>query len=92
MAINDVIRTESHKLIVLGHLPRQLFQNLSGQLYTVVTKLLELYKLNQVSFCVFSIRVNHRAIVIIQFMHDSELSITNSNDDNWNWQSVTWDY
>ncbi len=78
--ISNTLRGEFHHLIVLFYLSGKLLKYLFGQLYRVVFELLELNKLNKVSCGFSSFRIDKITIIIIQLVHDAEVSISNSND------------
>jgi hypothetical protein len=82
VTVLDVHWSLVYELEVFGHLPRQFFQHFFGQSCSVVAELAELDKLHQISFGLVALGVHHLAVVIIQFVHNRELSFTYAHYDH----------
>lgn len=80
-------RGETAQLVVLLNLSRQLVEDFTGQLYSVVIVFLELHKLDQIPDGLVALEIPHLHIIVIEFVHGTPvISIANSNHDNAQWQ------
>ena len=80
--------------MIILDLSRQLIKHLTGQLNSIIVKLLELYELNQISNSFIALLVHHIHVIIIELMHDLPIVtsvVSNSNDNYAQRQSSAFD-
>jgi hypothetical protein len=78
--------------MVLLHLSRQLLQNFSCKLNSIIIMLRKLNELHEVALRLIPLKIRHLAIIIIQFMHGTPvIPISYSNYDDTQRQLTTFD-
>ena len=80
--------------MIILDLSRQLIKHLTGQLNSIIVKLLELYELNQISNSFIALLVHHIHVIVIELMHDLPIVtsvVSNSNDNYAQRQSSAFD-
>jgi hypothetical protein len=88
----NMLRTQTHHLVVLLNLSGKLLQHLTRQLNRIVLKILKLHKLHQIPRRPPAPRIHQLTIIVIQLMHNPKISTPNPHNNQAHRQRATLNY